>query len=111
MIKPIALATCVVIATNLFTFKANDVPMSTEEMADCRNLNDEDVFMGWLMCGVADGDITPTTTDEEIASSYCEDDANFAELMDCFLICMHRAYKSGGLYCGRVTSNIGEEEE
>ena len=77
----------------------------------CRNLNDEDVFMGWLMCGVADGDITPTTTDEEIASSYCEDDASFAELMDCFLRCMHRAYKSGGLYCGRVTSNIGEEEE
>jgi predicted RNA-binding Zn-ribbon protein involved in translation (DUF1610 family) len=77
----------------------------------CRNINDEDVFMGWLMCGVADGDITSTTTDEEIMQEYCEDDASFAELMDCFLRCMRGAYKSGGLYCGRVVSNIGEENE
>ncbi len=73
----------------------------------CRNINDEEVLMGWLMCGVADEDITPDTTDEFIAEQYCEDEEDFAELMDTFLRCMQRAAKSGGLYCGRVTSNMG----
>ncbi len=77
----------------------------------CRNLNDEDIFMSWLMCGVADEDITSTTTDEEIALEYCEDESSFAELMDCFLRCMNRAYKSGGLFCGKVVSNVGDEVE
>ena len=30
----------------------------------CRCINDEEVFMPWLMVGVADGDITKETTDE-----------------------------------------------
>ena len=77
----------------------------------CRNLNDEDILMSWLMCGVADGDITSNTTDEEIQEEYCTDGENFADLMDCFLRCMKRAYESGGLYCGDIVSNIGEENE
>ena len=54
-----------------------------------RHINDENVFEGWLMDGVADGDIaygdlgeTPTDCVE-----YTEDD-NFADLMDAFLWCM-----------------------
>jgi len=77
----------------------------------CRNINDEDIFMHWLTCGVADGDITKDTTDEEIATEYCKEDGQFAEIMDCFLECMEMANRSGGLYCGRVVSNIGEEVE
>lgn len=77
----------------------------------CRNINDEEVFMGWLMCGVADGDIDKETTDEFLQEAYCKDDDGFAELMDCFLRCMNRAYKSGGLFCGDVVSNVGKEVE
>ena len=48
MIKPIALATCVMIATNLFVFKFNNAPMSTEEMAEhCElSLEDFELFAG-----------------------------------------------------------------
>lgn len=77
----------------------------------CRNLNDEDILMHWLTEGVADGDITKDTSDDEIIQEYCEDDKSFAEIMDCFLECVKAANKSGGLYCGRVVSNIGEENE
>lgn len=69
----------------------------------CRNINDEYVFEYWLMYGVADGDIDEDTTDEEVAE-YCEDDELFADLMNAFLHCMSRAYRSGGLYCDRVVS-------
>lgn len=76
----------------------------------CRHINDEDVFMGWLMTGVADGDITSETTwEDETLESYYEDDESFAELMDCFLRRMVGAAKSGGLYCNRVTSNVGNK--
>lgn len=68
----------------------------------CRCINDEDVFMPWLMVGVADGDITSETTDEDL-EYYCEDD-NFAELMGLFLRLMKRAAKSGGLYEDDVVS-------
>ena len=67
-----------------------------------RAINDEEVFMGWLTEGVADGDIDETTTDEEL-EWYCKDD-NFADLMDTFLWVMTRAKKSGGLYEDRVVS-------
>lgn len=77
----------------------------------CRCINDEEIIMSWLMCGVADGDINRETTDAEIYEEYCDSDTNFAELMDCFLRCMLRANKSGGLYCGEVVSNVGEEIE
>ena len=76
-----------------------------------RSINDEEVLLGWLMGGVADGDIDNKTTDEAIVDMYCKDDETFIGLMDCFLRCMKRAYTSGGLYAGNVVSTIGDEEE
>ena len=71
----------------------------------CRQINDEEVFMGWLMNGVADGDIEygDFAPVDENTEYYIEDDT-FAELMGCFLRRMSRAEKSGGLYCGGVVS-------
>lgn len=73
----------------------------------CRQINDEEVFEGWLMNGVADGDIPygdltydPTNEDDE-AIYYTEDDT-FKDLMACFLRRMVGASKSGGLYCDKV---------
>jgi hypothetical protein len=76
-----------------------------------RQINDEEVFEGWLMEGVADGDIeygnlTVETEDLENLEYYL-DDKSFAELMDTFLWCMARAKKSGGLYCDDVVSKEG----
>ena len=78
----------------------------------CRQINDENVFDGWLMNGVADGDIPygqlalPKPGCEELDEAYwyAVDDKTFAELMGCFLRRMKRANESGGLYCGGVTS-------
>ena len=67
----------------------------------CRCINDEEVFMPWLSVGVADGDITSETTDEDL-EWYCEDDT-FAELMWYFLRRMKLAAKDG-LYCDGVLS-------
>ena len=71
-----------------------------ETIARC--INSEDVFMGWLIGGVADGDITSETTDEDL-EFYAEDD-NFADLMACFLRRMAAAKNDGGLYCDGVVS-------
>lgn len=75
----------------------------------CRQINDEDVFFGWIMSGVADGDIqygdfSIDSLDCDEATWYAEDDKNFSELMACFLRRMVRAKKSGGLYCDGVSS-------
>ena len=75
----------------------------------CRQINDEDVFYGWLMNGVADsdikyGDFSVDNLEEDEATYYAEDDDTFADLMACFLRRMVRAKKSGGLYCDGVTS-------
>lgn len=72
-----------------------------------RQINDEEEFDGWLMNGVADGDIPYgdlSVTDEGAASNYTDDADTFAELMATFLHFMRRAEKSGGLYCGGVVS-------
>ena len=67
-----------------------------------RQINDEDVFDGWLMCGVADGDIKYGSFDiNEVDEYYLKDD-NFSELMSCFLRKMKGAYNSGGLYCDNI---------
>ena len=70
-----------------------------------RQVNDENCMDGWLMCGVADGDIeygdfAPVDDNMEY---YIEDD-NFAELMGLFLKTMSKAQRDGGLYCGNVVS-------
>lgn len=75
----------------------------------CRQINDCEVFEGWLMAGVADGDIkhgdfSVDNLDEDEATYYAEDDDTFAELMACFLRRMKFAEKSGGLYCDGVVS-------
>lgn len=77
-----------------------EVVRAMETLARC--VNDEEVFEGWLICGVADGDIDETTTDEEL--EYYIEDGTFAELMETFLRVMARAKKSGGLYVDGVVS-------
>ena len=74
-----------------------------ELLARCTN--DEDVFERiWLTCGVADGDIEATTTDEDIEMYGYTDDDTFAELMDTFTHLMAVARKNGGLYSDGVVS-------
>ena len=79
----------------------------------CRQINDEEVFEGWLLEGVADGDIeygdlNVSIRDEDEFDYYIDDD-NFKDLMSCFLRCMKNAYKSGGLYCnGIVCEDIND---
>ena len=70
-----------------------------------RQINDEEVFWGWLMEGVADGDIYYGDLSDvaDSAENYIED-RDFADLMDTFLWCMSKAYKSGGLYCDGIVS-------
>lgn len=74
-----------------------------------RQVNDESVFEGWLLNGVADGDIpnwydlTMRESEEEALEYYTEPDV-FADLMATFLRLMRRAEKSGGLYCGGIVS-------
>lgn len=67
-----------------------------------RSLNDEDLMMAWLSCGVPDGDIQEYTVDE-VDDYFLEDEA-FAVLMGLFLRIMARAEKDGGLYVDRVVS-------
>ena len=71
-----------------------------------RQINDEDVFAGWLVSGVADGDIdyADISEDDDGTVSYYADDERFADLMQTFLLCMKEAYKDGGLYCDNVVS-------
>ena len=74
-----------------------------------QQINDEEVFMGWLINGVADGDIvygdfSTDNLEEDEATYYAEDDKVFSEVMACFLRRMVGAAKSGGLYCDGVVS-------
>lgn len=67
-----------------------------------RAINDEGVFMDWLINGVADGDISENTDDTEL-EYYAEDDT-FSDLMDTFLDLMSAAKESGGLYFDNILS-------
>ena len=80
-----------------------------ETIARC--INDEDVFFGWLICGVADGDINGDTTLEDIEEMGYTDDGTFKDLMSCFLRRMAGAYHNGGLYCDGIVSDSKEDEE
>jgi hypothetical protein len=71
----------------------------------CRQINDEDVFEGWLLCGVADGEVQYADLDghdKDGILDYYVEDGNFADLMHTFLRVMARARKSGGLYCDGI---------
>lgn len=80
--------------------KRIEVIRAMETIARC--INDETIFDSWLMLGVADGDIAPDTTDEDL-ECYAEDE-NFSEIMGLFLRLMSQANKSGGLYCDNIVS-------
>ena len=69
-----------------------------------RQINNEDVFETWLMCGIADGDIEYGNLDITDIEDYYLDDVNFKNLMSTFLVCMKEAFRDGGLYCGNVVS-------
>ena len=76
-----------------------------------RQINDEDVFEGWLMCGVGDGDIPYGSIDVDDVDEWYIDDNNFKDLMSCFLRRMAGAYNSGGLYCDKVLSESRKKED
>lgn len=71
-----------------------------------RQINDENIFEGWLVSGIADGDIlySDLTTKDDGTVDYYTDDKRFADLMQTFLWCMKEAYKNGGLYCDGIMS-------
>lgn len=74
-----------------------------------RHINDEDVFMSWLMCGVPDGDIEYGSFDTSKVDEYFLQDDHFKEVIALFMRLMNSAYESGGLYCDKICS--GEKEE
>ena len=67
-----------------------------------RQINDEDVFDRWLMCGVADDDIPYGSMDIADVDEDYLNDSTFEDVMSCFLRCMKGAYNSGGLYCDDI---------
>lgn len=74
-----------------------------------RQINDEDVFEGWLMCGVADGDIEYGSINvDDVDDFYIRDD-NFKDLMSCFLGMMKGAWNSGALYCDGIVCKNKED--
>lgn len=73
-----------------------------------RQINDEEVFEGWLMNGVADGDIMEGEWNYNKVDDYYITDDAFKDLMSCFLRRMSGAWKSGGLYCDNVVSESKE---
>ena len=76
-----------------------------------RQINNENVFETWLMCGVADGDIEYGNLDISEIEDYYLDNVNFKNLMSTFLVCMNGAFKDGGLYCGGVVSKEKSDYE
>ena len=76
-----------------------------------RQINDEDVLMGWLMCGVPDGDLEYGEWDvDKVDDSLVDDDRDFAELMECFLRRMKDAERNGGLYCDGIITGSSDIE-
>lgn len=73
----------------------------------CRQINDEDVLEGWLMGGVADGDIDYGEWDFTTVDAGYTDEDTFRDLMDCFLRRMSSARREGGLFCAGVVTKEG----
>ena len=76
-----------------------------------RGINDDEVFEGWLMGGVADGDIKNGEWDPDVVDDYYIEDGTFIDLMRCILRRMTAAYKSGGLYIDKVCSGDKNDEK
>ena len=70
-----------------------------------RQINNEDVFETWLMCGIADGDIEYGNLDITDIEDYYLDDVNFKNLMSTFLVCMKEAFRDGGLCFNSIITN------
>lgn len=69
-----------------------------------KSTNNEEAMMGWLRCGVPDGDIPAGSLDpSHVDDSLIEDDT-FKDLMTEFLKTMLRAANDGGLYYDGVVS-------
>jgi len=90
-----------------------ELVIAMDKIAKC--FNDEDVYMGWLMCGVADGDIKSDTTPEEVLDDYLDDDT-FSELMGYFVSIMYCAKKRNkksnkGTLCATGVISKGEDVE
>ena len=78
-----------------------DVVRAMEIMVS--TINDETIIDSWLMVGVADGDITDTTTNEEIDELGYTEDKTFEELLTLFLKLMNKA-GNDGLYFDKILS-------
>lgn len=80
-----------------------EVVKAMDILARC--INDEEIMISWLECGVADGDITSETSIEEIVENqnYYLGDEQFEELMTLFLKLMYKASRDG-LFCDGIVS-------
>lgn len=74
-----------------------------------RQINDEEVFESWLINGVVDGDIMEGEWNYNKVDDYYITDDALHDLMSCFLRRMSGAWKSGGLYCDKVVSEIKDK--
>ena len=83
--------------------KRKQMVLAMERIVRC--VNNEELLMPWLSCGVPDGDIERYEEDE--VDDYFTEDEHFAELMGLFLKIMAKAKKDGGLYACGVCSRDG----
>lgn len=82
--------------TKMTRYDRGRTVIAMDRMARC--VNDEDLFLSWLMLGVADGDITADTKpDDSDLDCYCVDEC-FKDLLTLFNRLMHHAWLDGGLY-------------
>ena len=60
--------------------KANLILAMEYMMRNCAT----DVPEGWLMCGVADGDLKYGETDKDMVDEYYTENESFKEIVECF---------------------------
>ncbi len=65
-------------------------------------VNNTELIAEWRIVAIADGDIRPDTSDEDL-EYYIENDA-FADILNTFLQVMGDAQQSGGLYVDGIVS-------
>lgn len=69
-----------------------------------KSVNNEEAMMGWLSCGVPDGDIPAGSLDPSDVDDSLIENGTFKDLMTEFLKTMQRAANDGGLYYDGVVS-------
>lgn len=85
----------------------------------CESLNNGEIYVSWLTCGIADGDCA-SMNDDELFDYYGDDDT-FADIMACFCRIMGYALNdteeyskedlrkgNGILFCDKVVSKMKE---